>query len=73
MNFVRINFKKNIYIDAYTLPMRKNSDCCGVVDNGCIHYGFYTCISGQGGYLAKYCCDPNAGRLFKGFFLLKSN
>ena len=46
MNFVRINFKKNIYIDAYTLPMRKNSDCCGVVDNGCIHYGFYTCISG---------------------------
>ena len=36
---------------GYALSMRKNGDCCGVVGNGCIHYGFYTSISGLGGYL----------------------
>ena len=51
MNFVRINFNKNIYMDAYCLSLRKNGGCCGVVDNGCIHYGLYTSISGYGGYL----------------------
>ena len=44
MNFVRINFKKNIYIwilwDAYSLVMRKNGDCCGAVYSGCIYYRF---------------------------------
>ena len=37
--------------DAYSLPIRKNGDCCGVVDNGCIHYGLDASISGQGGCL----------------------
>ena len=37
--------------DAYSLPIRKNGDCCGVVDNGCIHYGLNASISGQGGCL----------------------
>ena len=37
--------------DAYSLPIRENGDCCGAMDNGCIHYGLYTSISGQGGYL----------------------
>ena len=31
--------------DAYSLPIRKNGDCCGVVDNGCIHYGLNASIS----------------------------
>ena len=33
------------------MPLRKNYDCGGVVDNGCIHYGLYTNISGEGGHL----------------------
>ena len=34
--------------DAYSLQKWKNDDCCGVVDNGCIHYGLHASISGQG-------------------------
>ena len=29
--------------DAYCLPMRLNSDCCGVMDNGCFHHGLSVC------------------------------
>ena len=33
--------------DTYSLPKRKTGDCCGVVDNSCIHYYWLaTSISG---------------------------
>ena len=28
-----------------SLPMRLNDDCCGVMDNGCFHYGSCTSIN----------------------------
>ena len=47
---VRIKFwKEYLYRysgGAYALPMRKIGDYCGVVDNGCIHYGLYISVSG---------------------------
>lgn len=57
--------KKNIiqtFWDAYSVPVRKNGDYCGVVDNGCIHYRLYESISEC---LPRYCCDPSAGRVFR--------
>ena len=32
--------------DAYSLPIKKNGDCCGVVNCSCNHYGLYTSSSG---------------------------
>ena len=32
--------------NAYSFPMRKNADCFGLVDNGCIYYGLYRSLSG---------------------------
>ena len=32
--------------DAYSLLIRKNGGCCGVMDNGCIYYGLNASVSG---------------------------
>ena len=53
----------------YSLAIRKNGDCCGLLGNGCIYSGLSTSISGQSGYLDIVVIlaleDFSKGRLVK--------
>ena len=47
--FMNKQFINNLYRhpqDAYSLPIKENGDCYGLVDSRCNHYGLYTSISG---------------------------